>query len=82
MSSVRFERVTDLYSGGEKPSVQSLELSIEDKEFMVLVGPSGCGKTTSLRMLAGLEQVSSGSIYIGERNVTPHAFSTLTGERI
>ena len=70
MSSVRFEQVTHYYSGAEEPSVQSLELPVEDKEFMVLVGPSGCGKTTSLRMLAGLEQVSSGSIFIGERNVT------------
>jgi multiple sugar transport system ATP-binding protein len=70
MSSVRFESVTHLYSGAETPSVQNLELTVEDKEFMVLVGPSGCGKTTSLRMLAGLEQVSSGAIYIGERNVT------------
>ena len=70
MSAVRFEQVTHLYGGADKPSVQSLDLEIQDKEFMVLVGPSGCGKTTSLRMLAGLEQVSSGSIYIGERNVT------------
>jgi multiple sugar transport system ATP-binding protein len=70
MSSVRFEEVTHFYSGADEPSVKSLELTVEDQEFMVLVGPSGCGKTTSLRMLAGLEQVSSGSIFIGDRNVT------------
>jgi multiple sugar transport system ATP-binding protein len=50
--------------------VDSLDLDIEDGEFMVLVGPSGCGKSTSLRMLAGLERVASGSIYIGDREVT------------
>ena len=70
MSSVRFEQVTHLYSGAEKPSVQNLELQIEDKEFVVLVGPSGCGKSTSLRMLAGLEDVERARSRIGDRNVT------------
>lgn len=50
--------------------IPSLDLDIANKEFVVLVGPSGCGKTTTLRMLAGLESVSSGQILFGERDVT------------
>ena len=48
-------------------AVKSVNLEIKDKEFVVLVGPSGCGKTTTLRMIAGLEEVSEGKIYIGDR---------------
>ncbi|MEO1620277.1 MAG: ABC transporter ATP-binding protein [Cyanobacteria bacterium J06632_3] len=73
MSSVVFENVTKQYENGYI-AVKDLNINLEDKEFLVLVGPSGCGKTTSLRMLAGLEDISSGSIYIdGQRvnNVTP-----------
>jgi multiple sugar transport system ATP-binding protein len=50
-------------------AVDHLSIEIQDREFAVLVGPSGCGKTTALRMIAGLEQVSSGEIYIGDRLV-------------
>ena len=50
-------------------AVNSINLEIKDKEFMVLVGPSGCGKTTALRMIAGLEESTSGEILIGERVV-------------
>ncbi len=50
-------------------AVDDLTLEVEDKEFLVLVGPSGCGKTTALRCLAGLEEVTSGEIYIGDRLV-------------
>ncbi|MEL7329704.1 MAG: ATP-binding cassette domain-containing protein, partial [Cyanobacteria bacterium J06559_1] len=73
MSSVVFEKVTKQYENGYV-AVKDLNIDLEDKEFLVLVGPSGCGKTTSLRMLAGLEDISDGSIYIdGQRvnNVTP-----------
>lgn len=73
MASVVFEQVTKQYENGYT-AVKDLNIELEDKEFLVLVGPSGCGKTTSLRMLAGLEDISSGSIYIdGQRvnNVTP-----------
>jgi len=50
-------------------AVKGIDLDIGDKEFMVLVGPSGCGKTTTLRMIAGLEEVTQGDLYIGERRV-------------
>src|ERR671915_482415 len=53
----------------EVHAVKDVNLTIRDKEFMVLVGPSGCGKTTTLRMVAGLEEITSGEIAIGERIV-------------
>src|SRR5512133_4138413 len=67
MAPVTFEHVTKRF--GETTAVADLTLEIEDGEFMVLVGPSGSGKTTALRLLAGLEALSSGSIRIGERVV-------------
>src|SRR3981189_3559305 len=51
------------------PAVAGIDLDISDREFVVLVGPSGCGKTTTLRMIAGLEDVTDGEIYIGDRLV-------------
>jgi multiple sugar transport system ATP-binding protein len=68
MASVTFNNVTKRY--GNVTAVSDLNLEISDKEFLVFVGPSGCGKTTSLRMLAGLEDVTEGNILIGERDVT------------
>jgi multiple sugar transport system ATP-binding protein len=70
MASVTFEQATRLYPGTTRPALDHLDLTVGDGEFLVLVGPSGCGKTTSLRMLAGLEEVDAGSIHIGERDVT------------
>src|ERR671933_1975759 len=70
MASVTFDKATRVYPGATKPSVDALNLEIQDGEFLVLVGPSGCGKSTSLRMLAGLEDVNSGRILIGDRDVT------------
>jgi ABC-type sugar transport system ATPase subunit len=67
MGSVRFSEVGKRF--GSVDAVRSLSLEIHDGEFMVLVGPSGSGKTTALRMLAGLEAISSGSIFIGDREV-------------
>jgi multiple sugar transport system ATP-binding protein len=61
---IRFDRLTKRY--GELAVVDDLSLEIDDGEFVVLLGPSGCGKTTTLRMLAGLETVTSGEIYIGD----------------
>ncbi|HET8614574.1 MAG TPA: sn-glycerol-3-phosphate ABC transporter ATP-binding protein UgpC [Actinomycetales bacterium] len=73
MATVTFDRATRIYPGSDKAAVNELDLEIADGEFLVLVGPSGCGKTTSLRMLAGLEDVNSGRILIGDRDVTNEA---------
>jgi multiple sugar transport system ATP-binding protein len=70
MASVRYEGATRIYAGTDAPAVDALDLTIDDGEFLVLVGPSGSGKTTALRMLAGLEEVDAGAIFIGEREVT------------
>jgi multiple sugar transport system ATP-binding protein len=70
MASVTFEKATRIYPGGTRPAVDQVELTVKDGEFLVLVGPSGCGKTTTLRMLAGLEEVNEGRIMIGDRDVT------------
>jgi multiple sugar transport system ATP-binding protein len=70
VATVSFRDATRVYPGADKPSVDKLNLEIEDGEFMVLVGPSGCGKSTSLRMLAGLEEINAGAIWIGDRDVT------------
>jgi multiple sugar transport system ATP-binding protein len=73
MAEVTFENVSKIYPDGTR-AVSSIDLAIQDGEFMVLVGPSGCGKTTALRMVAGLEEISEGELKIGERvvnNVAP-----------
>ena len=70
MADVRFEQATRIYDGTDAPAVDNLDLHVADGEFLVLVGPSGSGKTTALRMLAGLEQVDAGTIWIGGRDVT------------
>ncbi len=67
MATVTFDHVFKRY--GEVTAVSDLNLEIGDGEFMVLVGPSGCGKTTSLRMIAGLEEISEGTLRIGDRVV-------------
>ena len=64
MATVTYVQATCQYPGTPQPAVNALDLDIADGEFMVLVGPSGSGKSTALRMLAGLEEVSSGSIEI------------------
>ena len=64
--------LSDIYkSFGQVEVVKGLNLEIEDGEFLVLLGPSGCGKTTALRMVAGLESVTSGRISIGDRATSP-----------
>lgn len=68
MAQINLKNVSKSYRGAEK-AVDNVNLSIEDKEFMVLVGPSGCGKSTTLRMIAGLEEISEGKIFIGDRVV-------------
>jgi multiple sugar transport system ATP-binding protein len=67
MATVTFDHVFKRY--GDVIAVNDLTLEIQDGEFMCLVGPSGCGKTTSLRMIAGLEEISDGTVRIGERVV-------------
>ena len=68
MAGVAFEQMSKVYPDGTK-AVDALSLAIGDGEFMVLVGPSGCGKTTALRMVAGLEDITSGVVKIGDRVV-------------
>jgi multiple sugar transport system ATP-binding protein len=68
MATITFDRVTKVYEDGTE-AVSDLDLEIGDGEFMVFVGPSGCGKSTGLKMVAGLEGVSEGTITIGDRVV-------------
>ena len=68
MATVDLEHVNKVYANGFH-AVRDLDLEVADGEFMVLVGPSGCGKTTALRMVAGLEGISSGTLRIGDRLV-------------
>jgi multiple sugar transport system ATP-binding protein len=73
MADVVFNEVDKVYENGFH-AVDSLSLDIRDGEFLVLVGPSGCGKTTALRMVAGLEEITGGELFIGDRkvnNLTP-----------
>src|SRR6266511_2682876 len=69
MAQIVLDDVTKVYGGGNTRAVDSLSLDIPDGDFMVFVGPSGCGKSTALRMIAGLEDITSGTISIGERVV-------------
>jgi multiple sugar transport system ATP-binding protein len=67
MATVTFDHVWKRY--GDVTAVKDLTLDIQDEEFLVLVGPSGCGKTTALRMIAGLEEITEGTLKIGDRVV-------------
>src|SRR2546425_9146931 len=69
MAKIELDGVTKVF-GSDVVAVDDVSLEIGDGEFMVLVGPSGCGKSTILRLLAGLEEVTQGEIYIADRNVT------------
>ena len=64
MAEVRFEHVTKSYTPGTNV-ITDLNLVVNDGEFLVLVGPSGCGKSTALRMIAGLEAITEGDLFIG-----------------
>ena len=67
MAQVALRKIVKTFD--KTPAVQGIDLDIADREFIVLVGPSGCGKTTALRMVAGLEEISEGTIRIGDRIV-------------
>lgn len=67
MASIRFDNINKSY--GDVPIIKNLSFGVNDGEFMVFVGPSGCGKSTILRMIAGLETITSGELSIGERVV-------------
>ena len=67
MAKVSFKNVIKRY--GDNLVIKGLDLEVKDKEFLVLVGPSGCGKSTALRMIAGLEEISEGELWIGDRIV-------------
>ncbi len=69
MSNIYFKNLTKVYSKSTKnefKAVKNISLEIENEEFVVFLGPSGCGKTTTLRMLAGLEEITEGEIYIDD----------------
>ncbi len=69
MPPIRIQGLTKTYKDGPR-AVDNVDLEIRDGEFMVLVGPSGCGKSTMLQMLAGIVEVSAGTIHIGDQDVT------------
>lgn len=69
MAKIMLENVKKIFPGVSTPAVDTFNLEITDKEFVVLVGPSGCGKSTTLRMIAGLEEITEGKIYIDNKAV-------------
>ena len=68
MANIRIKNLCKNYKSGTR-AVDNVNLEINDREFLVLVGPSGCGKSTTLRMIAGLEGITSGEIWINDRLV-------------
>lgn len=69
MTAIRLESISKVYDG-RYPAVSDVSLNVADGEFMVLLGPSGCGKTTLLRMIAGLEEVTAGELWLGRTKAT------------
>lgn len=69
MASIEFRNVTKKYGNSDKAVIDNINFEVRENEFLVLVGPSGCGKTTTLRMIAGLESISDGELYIGGKVV-------------
>jgi multiple sugar transport system ATP-binding protein len=65
MAKVTLKNVSKIYAGGAK-AVNDVNVTCEEKEFLILVGPSGCGKSTTLRMIAGLEELTEGEIFIDD----------------
>ncbi|WP_368188480.1 ABC transporter ATP-binding protein [Aestuariibius sp. HNIBRBA575] len=73
MAKVTLNAISKSYDGAHAPALNALSLDIEDGEFLVLVGPSGCGKSTALKMIGGLEDISSGEVLIGDQVVNDFA---------
>ena len=71
MATVRLDKLCKRYAGTDALAVDSVDLSIGDGEFMVLLGPSGCGKSTTLRMIAGLESISAGDLWLDGKRMNP-----------
>lgn len=69
MAGVRLNHIVKKYPGSSEATVKDFHLEVKDKEFLVLVGASGCGKSTTLRMIAGLEEITEGELFIGDRLV-------------
>ncbi len=69
MASVTLQNLTKAYAGGTLKAVDNVSIEVQDGEFLVLVGPSGCGKSTALRMIAGLEEITDGAVWIGDQFV-------------
>ena len=69
MAKVTLDKLTKCYGAGAVMAVDELSLEVGDGEFLVLVGPSGCGKSTALRMIAGLESITSGTVAIDDEVV-------------
>lgn len=69
MAGVRLHHIVKKYPGNDEATVKDFHIDVKDKEFIVLVGGSGCGKSTTLRMIAGLEEITEGELYIGDRLV-------------
>ena len=81
MARISLQNVSKVYDG-KINAVSDFDLDIADGEFMVIVGPSGCGKTTTLRLIAGLEKVTNGNIYIGDtlvNDIPPKHFYASAG---
>src|SRR5699024_9022797 len=72
MADVKLEGLQKVY-GKDVLAVDDFNLHVKDREFIVLVGPSGCGKTTTLRMIAGLEEISGGDLYIDGKHMNDEA---------
>jgi multiple sugar transport system ATP-binding protein len=73
MASIRLEHIEKTFPGASTPAVDDVNLEIGDGEFVILVGPSGCGKSTVLRMIAGLEDITSGELFIGDQRMNDKA---------
>ena len=73
MTSIRLDHLSKTFFGATTPAVNDVSLDIADGEFVILVGPSGCGKSTILRMIVGLDDITSGDVYIGDKRVNDKA---------